>query len=133
VHVGRAVEELFSLAVERVPHDESVSATVDLHRDGDEVVVAVADDGNPIPEAERRCVERGTEEKLEHVSGVGLWLVYWTVTLGGGELDIDDAAAGGALVTCKFPACDRDDVDTEAARDASPQPDSGANAGRDDE
>jgi signal transduction histidine kinase len=133
VHVGRAVEELFSLAVERVPHDESVSATVDLDRDGDEVVLAVADDGNPIPETERRSVERGTEKKLEHVSGVGLWLVYWTVTLGGGELDIDDAPAGGALVTCRFPACDRDDVDTEDERDATPQPDSGADAQRDGE
>ncbi|WP_323676543.1 HAMP domain-containing protein [Halorubellus sp. PRR65] len=113
VHVGRAVEELLSLAVERVSHDEPVSATVELRHDGDMVVLAVADDGRPVPETERRCVERGAESKLEHVSGVGLWLVYWTVTLGGGDMTIADAPAGGALVTCRFRACDPERVDAD--------------------
>lgn len=106
VHVGQAVETLVSLAVERVPHDEAVAATVDVHQADGSVVVAVADDGQPIPESERASLERGAESKLRHVSGVGLWLVYWTVTLGGGDLEITDAPAGGALVTCRFPACE---------------------------
>jgi PAS domain S-box-containing protein len=81
----------------------AVSVTVD--RNGDDVVVSVADDGPGIPEAERRLLA-GDEEitQLHHGSGLGLWLVHWAVTHSGGELSFDDNDPRGSVVTMRVPA-----------------------------
>jgi signal transduction histidine kinase len=100
--VAAAVEELLEIAVDR--HDESVSVSL---RCGDEVAtLAVVDDGDTLPAAERRALERGTETDLEHASGVGLWLVTWLVRISGGSVRFDDRGGDGNLVEVSLPLAD---------------------------
>lgn len=53
-------------------------------------VVEVANDGPPIPEADRRALAEGEETPLNHADGVGLWLVKWVVDNSGGALWFPD-------------------------------------------
>jgi sensor histidine kinase regulating citrate/malate metabolism len=70
----------------------------------DEVVVRVADDGPGIPELERTAISAGLESPLQHATGLGLWLVQWTVTNSGGSMSIADREGGGAVVELRLPA-----------------------------
>jgi two-component system aerobic respiration control sensor histidine kinase ArcB len=58
----------------------------------DAVTVRVHDDGPGLPEVERSTGAAGRETPFQHSSGLGLWLVNWTVTGLGGELSatVDD-------------------------------------------
>jgi len=101
-----ALGELIENAVIHSDRDApAVIVSVDVDVDGDEaddgdrVRVRVVDDGPGIPETERMVLETGTESQLEHGSGLGLWLVEWTVTLSGGELSFGTSDPGGSVVT----------------------------------
>ena len=78
-------EELVENAVVHSGREpEDVDVHISLARDGDEVVVTVADDGPGISEQELVALEDGAEEPLRHGSGLDLWKVHWlTVSLGG--------------------------------------------------
>ncbi|WP_436345251.1 sensor histidine kinase [Natronorubrum sp. FCH18a] len=67
------------------------------------VEFTVTDDGNGIPDAERRAVLEGRETQLDHSSGLGLWLVNWIVQNAGGDLRFADRPDGGTVVTLSFP------------------------------
>jgi nitrogen-specific signal transduction histidine kinase len=75
----------------------SVTATVD---DG-ELRVTVADDGPGIPEGELAPLDAGTETQLEHATGIGLWVVQWSVDSLGGTLSFDTDC--GTVVTVRLP------------------------------
>ncbi len=62
------------------------------------VDISITDNGPGIPDDERRAIETGQETPLQHGTGLGLWLVYWTVSLLGGEITIDDQPAGTRIV-----------------------------------
>jgi PAS domain S-box-containing protein len=70
----------------------------------DSVTVRIHDDGPGLPEAERSTVAAGRETPLQHGSGLGLWLVNWTVTGLGGELSatVDD----GTTITLELVPAD---------------------------
>jgi signal transduction histidine kinase len=81
----------------------SVTATVGEgggERDG-ELLVTVSDDGDGIPASELEPLESGTETALAHGTGIGLWVVEWSVTALGGawSVDTDD----GTAVTVRLP------------------------------
>ncbi|MFB6295949.1 MAG: histidine kinase N-terminal 7TM domain-containing protein [Halobacteriales archaeon] len=101
-----AVEELIKNAVIHSDR-ENPGVVVSIRRSGDEVAVSVVDDGPGIPEAEREVLTTGAETQLEHASGLGLWLVYWTASLSGGELSFDENEPRGSVVTLSLPAADR--------------------------
>ncbi|MEZ3114862.1 histidine kinase N-terminal 7TM domain-containing protein [Halobaculum sp. MBLA0147] len=96
--VDAAVRELVTNALEHAGPDPDVSATVALA--DDTVRLVVRDDGPGIPDHERRVVEEGREDALEHGSGAGLWLVRWLVVASGGSLSID--GDDGTVVTLSF-------------------------------
>ena len=78
--------------------------TVDLNRttvDGT-AVFTVSDTGPGIPDHELAVLERGEETPLEHGSGLGLWIVSWSLTALGGSLsfETDDS---GTTVTVRLP------------------------------
>jgi len=50
--------------------------------------VTVVDNGSGLPSEEQRVIEAGTEDPLEHGSGLGLWFAYWLITYVGGTIDI---------------------------------------------
>lgn len=73
-----------------------VNVTVD--RSGDEVVVTVRDNGPGIPEHEWEVLVQDEETSLEHGSGIGLWLAYWSVIKSDGELEFGDQTDGGVAI-----------------------------------
>ena len=82
---------------------------------GDDVTIRVTDDGPGIPELERAVIREGSETKLRHGSGVGLWLAYWSVRAAGGRIGFDADNDRGSTVTLYFPA-PSDPTDTASAR-----------------
>ena len=99
----------FLVARDDVPDEPAVGddAAVADGRDGEgpaRVILRVEDNGPGIPEHERAVLESGRETPLEHGSGLGLWLVHWTVDRFGGDLAFDDAPGGGAVVTITLDA-----------------------------
>ncbi|AKH96761.1 sensor histidine kinase [Halanaeroarchaeum sulfurireducens] len=97
-----ALSELIENAVEHNDTDEPhVDLTMDVRSES--VVVTVADDGPGIPEHERAVLREGEETPLSHGSGLGLWLVYWIVTMNGGRLQIEDREPRGTAVKLFLP------------------------------
>lgn len=78
------------------------------------VELAVADDGPEIPQVEREVVTGEADiTPVYHGSGLGLWLVKWTVEHFGGDLSFGGSEAGGNRVRLRlleYPpgATDRD-------------------------
>ncbi|WP_254522423.1 sensor histidine kinase [Natrinema caseinilyticum] len=108
----RSNRELFELAFANLIENglthndaENPCVTVDLERTTDDrsAVFTVHDNGPGIPDHELAVLERGEETALEHGSGIGLWIVSWSVAALGGDLEFD-TAAGGTSVTVRCSA-----------------------------
>lgn len=67
------------------------------------VRIDVEDNGPGIPPLERSVIERGEETPLFHGSGLGLWLIYWEVTLAGGGISISERDSQGTCVSITLP------------------------------
>jgi len=98
-----ALDALAENAAEHAGASPRVVLTVE--RAGDEVVVAVTDDGAGIPDSERRVLEGGEETQLDHGSGLGTWLVNWVVTAADGAVETT-VDGEGSTVTMRFPAAE---------------------------
>ena len=132
--VRAAVENLIENAIEHNDHEApEIDVAVRTNEADDRVELVVTDNGPGIPEAERRVITAGIETPLEHISGLGLWLVKWIVEGMDGELEIEDNEPRGSIVTLSFPtlaaAGDReaepiaggsDDRPVEAAHEQTP-------------
>ncbi len=99
-----AIEELVENAV---VHTEASIARVTVSavdtEDGPRARIEVADDGDGVPEPERRVLTAGEETPLDHASGVGLWMVNWAVRKSGGRLSFADPPDWGSVVTVDLP------------------------------
>ena len=74
------------------------AAPADDDRGEEWVEITVTDNAIGIPEHEWESIERGEETQLQHGSGLGLWVVHWTVSLLGGEVRIEGAEKGTQMV-----------------------------------
>lgn len=85
--------------------EEHPSVRVALERFGDVAELRVEDDGPGIPDFERELVD-GTREitQLEHGTGLGLWLVKWTVESYGGRVVFEEGS--GTTVLVRLPLVD---------------------------
>ncbi|WP_436928690.1 histidine kinase N-terminal 7TM domain-containing protein [Halosimplex halobium] len=92
------VANLVENAVDHVD-DPTVSVTATV--DAGELRVTVADDGPGIPEAELAPLDAGTETQLNHATGIGLWVVQWSVDALGGTVSFD--SDDGTTVTVRLP------------------------------
>jgi len=102
----------------------SVTATIgagegdgydDGNRDGEnegrgDLLLTVSDDGDGIPASELDPLESGAETALAHGTGIGLWVVEWSVTALGGSWSVD--TDDGTAVTVRLP--DGEDARAEA-------------------
>jgi PAS domain S-box-containing protein len=99
-----ALEHLVENAVE---HNDAgtprVRVSTSMVDDG-RASIRVEDDGPGIPDYERGVVT-GTREvtQLEHGSGLGLWIVKWTVEGFGGHVRFAQSELGGATVDIRLP------------------------------
>ncbi|WP_247010413.1 PAS domain S-box protein [Halorientalis litorea] len=98
--VAVAVVELVENAAE---HTDSDTVKVRVTRGGDRVYLSVADDGPGIPDNVRDVLTAGRETKLQHATGIGLWLVNWVVTASGGDVQFRGGDDGGEVVL-RFPS-----------------------------
>ncbi|WP_336327035.1 sensor histidine kinase [Halovenus sp. HT40] len=88
-----AIENIVENACEHHPTHAPV-IEVDARRDGDYVELTVTDDGPGIPEQEIDVLTADSETKLEHGSGIGLWLVRWIVDHSNGTVNIESTDSG---------------------------------------
>ncbi|WP_253737005.1 PAS domain S-box protein [Halohasta salina] len=106
-----ALTELLNNAAdhnERATPRVGLTATpTDSDRSGEWVDIIIVDNGAGIPEQERATIETGEETPLRHGTGLGLWLVYWTVSLLGGEVSIENRPSG-TRVTLRLPRATAD-------------------------
>jgi PAS domain S-box-containing protein len=88
-----------------------IEVEVDRRHETNRVQVEIRDNGPGIPEGERRAITNEAETPLEHISGLGLWLVKWIVDGMDGSLSISQNSPRGTVVTLSFPAADADKWD----------------------
>ena len=98
-----AVEELLENAVVHGGDPPVVSVSVTDRPDEGVVEIRVADEGPGLPEMERAVLLRGAETPLEHMEGLGLWFVNWTVSASGGTVEVADNEPRGTVVTILLP------------------------------
>ena len=124
----RADVDVTTVAGCRIPGDDLLETVVDellenavRHHDGDRPAVAVAveaapddwatltvtDDGPGVPDAELEALDADAESPLVHASGLGLWLVTWTVDRLGGEVAFEAAEPRGTRVEVRLPRASR--------------------------
>ena len=79
--------------------------TVGLHHAPDGAEIAVGDDHRPIPAVEANVLT-GDHDMADvyHSSGLGFWLVYWSVELSGGTVEIESGDNRGNEITIRLPA-----------------------------
>jgi PAS domain S-box-containing protein len=98
-----AVIELVENAIR---HSAAVSPTVEvqLRRVGRHAELVVEDGGTPIPPVEA-AVLRGDHEMTDvyHSSGIGFWLVYWSVELSNGNITVHSEEGRGNRITVSLP------------------------------
>ena len=103
-HLDVALDSLVDNAIRHNP-SETPHVCVRVVPEGEGwATVHVADDGPPIPAAERDVVTGDAEiTPTRHGSGLGLWLVKWTVETFGGELSFGESDLGGNDVRVRLP------------------------------
>lgn len=99
-----AFDALVENAIEHNPAGRPhVWITVTPVQNEDWIDVVVADDGPRIPETERSVITGESEiDQTNHGSGLGLWLVKWTVESVGGGLFFEQSDAGGNCVRLRL-------------------------------
>jgi signal transduction histidine kinase len=95
-----ALEAAVESAIDNaVTHATNVAVSLKSTSDGCEI--QIADDGPGIPESELSALETGTETKLKHGTGLGLWQLTWAVRTLGGDVSFDTSE--GTTVAISVP------------------------------
>ena len=89
-----------------------IEVEVEHRHETNRVQVEIRDNGPGIPKGERRAITNEAETPLEHISGLGLWLVKWIVDGMDGSMSIAQNSPRGTVVTLSFLAADADEWDT---------------------
>jgi PAS domain S-box-containing protein len=113
--IDAAVRNAVENAVEHNDNPDPLKdVSVRVDHDGETVSISVHDNGPGIHTDEQAVLLRGRETQLDHVSGLGLWMINWIVTRSGGEIEIGENDPRGTVVTIRLPAgYDREPGHTE--------------------
>lgn len=90
-----ALEEAIENAI--VHGGEPPSISVEVIEAGDAVTFVVTDNGPGIPDWELEPIRAGEETPLKHSSGLGLWLLNWSLQTLEGELTFENTGTGGTV------------------------------------
>lgn len=96
IAIGNALENA-------IVHADDPTVTVTGADQGDDVTLRITDNGPGVPDGELSVLERNQETPLEHLSGLGLWLMRVIVEESDGSLSVD-SDADGTEVVMQFPA-----------------------------
>jgi len=91
---------------------QSQGDTVSESEGSCDLLLTVSDDGDGIPAGELDPLESGTETALAHGTGIGLWVVEWSVTALGGSWSVD--TDDGTAVTVRLPDGETARVETDS-------------------
>ncbi|SDJ25361.1 PAS domain S-box-containing protein [Halovenus aranensis] len=99
-HIGTAIEELVTNAIEHAPDD---TPWVRLWTDETDefLTLFVEDRSGGLDDHEIDVLREGGESRLEHSSGVGLWLVRWIVESSGAGM-VAHRTDDGSLMGIRF-------------------------------
>ena len=98
IGVVELVESIIPYNDASTPAITITATAADGHRADEWIEITVSDNGPGIPEYEWEAIRAGQETPLEHGTGLGLWLVHWTVALLGGEVEVEDDDSGTQVV-----------------------------------
>lgn len=98
-----ALEELFTNAI--IHNDsENTHVGVTLTVNDDTAILTIRDNGPGLVRFDTNVLESGNAiEDISHGSGLGLWLVYWTIKRSDGTIQVDESATGGTAITIRLP------------------------------
>nr|WP_241768313.1 ATP-binding protein [Haloferax sp. ATB1] len=107
--IESAIKHLIDNALE---HNDrvipEVGVTVDRSATSpDYVEIRIADNGPGVPDAELSVLESGTETPLQHISGLGLWLVQWIIDRSNGQLRFAENDPRGTIAIVGLRTADR--------------------------
>lgn len=107
--VESAIKNLIDNALE---HNDrvipEVSVTVEpTATSSDFVEIHIADNGPGVPDAEISVLESGIETPLQHISGLGLWLVHWIIDRSNGRLRFEENEPRGTIATIGLRRADQ--------------------------
>ena len=108
IRLAQVVENLVSNAVKYSPEGGSVS--IDLHCEGSEVVLSIADSGIGIPEAKLgKIFDRfyRVEEEGVKGTGLGLFITREIVKAHGGTISVKSTPGKGSVFTIRLPIARR--------------------------
>ena len=100
---------VFELLENGVRHHQNAPGpvAVTVEREGDEMVVSVLEECDPIPSSIIETIERGKEGQLNHTGGLGLRIVRWVADTVGADLEFDRLPDDtGNAVRLRFDALD---------------------------
>ncbi|ELZ85051.1 PAS domain-containing protein [Haloferax elongans ATCC BAA-1513] len=106
--LGEALECLLENAVE---HNDKETATVEVgvERDGDDVVVRVADNGPGVPEDQRDLIfGREEYDQLHHGTGISLFFADSVISSYNGDIWVEDNDDEGAVFCLRLEVADED-------------------------
>ncbi|MFC7138165.1 PAS domain-containing protein [Halobaculum litoreum] len=100
----QAVVELLENAI-RHSETDAPHVAVDVRRVDDRIELTVTDDAAPIPpyDAEVLLGDHRMND-VYHSSGLGLWVVYWSVELSDGTISVDATEDRGNRIVVTLPA-----------------------------
>lgn len=101
---AKALHAFYELVENALSHSnaETPYAEVTVRADETNATVCISDNGPGIPDQEQRVLAAGTEDQLEHSSGLGLWFAHWLIHYVGGDITIDTGESG-TTVTVTIP------------------------------
>jgi len=95
--IDRAIEELVENAIEHAPDGERAQIDIWLDSRDETQTLFVEDESGGLATHELNVLERGTENDLEHSSGVGLWLIRWLVEYSDAEMIVHRTDDGSVM------------------------------------
>lgn len=75
---------------------------ISVKKGGQYIIIKISDNGPGLREEQIDILERGTETDLEHLEGLGLWIMNWVVNESGGKIKFSQKRNDGNIVIIRL-------------------------------